>query len=123
MSFGPDKSASPDSDPHQGSPRMPELDRLDSDGKPREGGKSATAPVPSTYRTATDVEASGKRMRRTVVVSLLWQGSASVVSQLISWLATLVVIRLLSPADYGLAAMAGLSVRFLMLVADVSVGL
>jgi len=101
---------------------MPELDRLDSDGKPGEGGKSATAPVPSTYRTATDVEASGKRMRRTVVVSLLWQGSASVVSQLISWLATLVVIRLLSPADYGLVAMAGLSIGFLMLIGDLGVG-
>ena len=61
-------------------------------------------------------------MRRTVVVSLLWQGSASLVSQLISWLATLVVIRLLSPGDYGLLAMAGLPIGFLMLIGDLGIG-
>ena len=61
-------------------------------------------------------------MRRTVVVSLLWQGSASLVSQVISWLATLVVIRLLSPGDYGLMAMAGLPISLLMLIGDLGIG-
>ncbi len=61
-------------------------------------------------------------MRRKVVASLLWLGSASLVGQILSWLVTLVVIRLLSPTDYGLVAMAGLSISFLMLIGDLGVG-
>src|SRR5262249_60138859 len=39
-----------------------------------------------------------------------------------SWLVTLIVSRLLSPSDYGLLAMAGLPIGFLMLVGDLGVG-
>src|SRR5262245_30611026 len=84
-------------------PPVTELQNLDPDGTPAS-------------------QASRRRMRRTVVVSLLWQGSASLVSQLISWLATLVVIRLLSPGDYGLMAMAGLPISLLMLIGDLGIG-
>ena len=61
-------------------------------------------------------------MSRKVVASLLWQGSASLVGQVISWLVTLIVIRILSPGDYGLIAMAGLCISFLMLIGDLGVG-
>src|SRR5262245_66457076 len=61
-------------------------------------------------------------MTRRVVVSLLWQTSASVVGQAISWVSTLVVIRLLTPDDFGLMAMAGISIGFIMLIGDLGVG-
>ena len=61
-------------------------------------------------------------MTRRVVAALLWQTSASVAGQAISWLSTLLVIRLLSPDDFGLMAMAGISVGFIMLIGDLGVG-
>ena len=61
-------------------------------------------------------------MTRRVVASLLWQASASLVGQTISWFSTLLVIRLLSPHDYGLMAMAGISIGFIMLIGDLGVG-
>jgi O-antigen/teichoic acid export membrane protein len=55
-------------------------------------------------------------MTRRVVASLLWQASASLVGQTISWFSTRLVIRLLSPDDFGLMAMAGISIGFIMLM-------
>lgn len=54
--------------------------------------------------------------------ALLWTGGTRVVSQALTWVITLVVIRLLSPADYGLLAMAGISVNFLVLLAEAGLG-
>ena len=61
-------------------------------------------------------------MTHRVVASLLWQASASLVGQIISWFSTLLVIRLLSPDDFGLMAMAGISIGFIMLIGDLGVG-
>jgi len=57
-----------------------------------------------------------------VLRSFAWQGGAVALGQLISWASTIVVIRLLSPGDYGLMAMANLFVGFLFLVSDLGVG-
>jgi teichuronic acid exporter len=62
------------------------------------------------------------RLPKRVVASLLWLGSASVFKQLGSWISTLLVVRLLSPDDYGLIAMALAPVGFLILVGDLGVG-
>jgi O-antigen/teichoic acid export membrane protein len=101
---------------------MSELQGVDAVGNPRAVSDAGTRPSRSGCPNATERESSRSPLRRTVIASLLWQGSASVVSQLTSWLATLVVIRLLSPSDYGLMAMAGLSIGFLMLIGDLGVG-
>lgn len=69
-----------------------------------------------------DDEIHGSAMTRRVLASLLWLGSASLLGQVVSWLSTVFVIRLLTPADYGLMAMAGLPVGFLLLVGDLGVG-
>jgi O-antigen/teichoic acid export membrane protein len=61
-------------------------------------------------------------LRRRLLESLAWQGGASAVGQAISWLVTLVVIRLLSPEDYGLVALAGVLFGFLSLSFDFGVG-
>jgi teichuronic acid exporter len=57
-----------------------------------------------------------------VVRSFLWQGGAQVAGQAVSWLATIVVIRFLAPADYGLMAMANVFLGFFFLFADLGFG-
>lgn len=73
------------------------------------GDRAVGEAVPPRYATA-------------VARSFAWQGGASFLAQAVSWLSTIVVIRLLSPSDYGLMAMATLFVGFLMLVSDLGVG-
>ena len=68
------------------------------------------------------VETHSRAMPRRVLGSLLWLGSASVFGQVVSWLSAILVIRLLSPSDYGLMAMASLPVGLLMLIGDLGVG-
>jgi O-antigen/teichoic acid export membrane protein len=57
-----------------------------------------------------------------VVRSFLWQGGAQAAGQAVSWIVTIVVIRLLSPADYGLMAMANVFLGFFLLFADLGFG-
>lgn len=57
-----------------------------------------------------------------VVRSFLWQGGAQAVGQAVTWLATIVVIRFLSPSDYGLMAMANVFLGFFFLFADLGFG-
>ena len=57
-----------------------------------------------------------------VVSGLRWQAAAKLASQLISWGATLVVMRLLAPADYGLMAMTMVLVGLTALVAEMGLG-
>ena len=59
---------------------------------------------------------------RQVVSSLKWQAGAQAIGQAVTWLSTLVVIRLLSPEAYGLMAMAGVLTSFFLLVADMGIG-
>src|SRR6185503_5412807 len=57
-----------------------------------------------------------------VLASLVWLGSASLLAQLVSWLSTFLVIRLLAPDDYGLMALATLPMGILMVLGDLGVG-
>lgn len=61
-------------------------------------------------------------LRGKVLTSLRWQTAAKLGSQLISWSITLLVMRLLAPADYGLMAMAMVLVGFSALVAEMGLG-
>lgn len=51
-----------------------------------------------------------------------WQAGAQAIGQAVTWLSTLVVIRLLSSEAYGLMAMAGVLTSFFLLVADMGIG-
>ena len=57
------------------------------------------------------MDVGGKAM-----MGLRWLGGAKLAGQVFSWVMTIVVIRLLTPADYGLMAIAVLFVHFLMLL-------
>lgn len=51
-----------------------------------------------------------------------WSASVKLASQIITWTITLVVIRILSPADYGLLAMATVFVAFLAMFSEFGLG-
>ena len=53
---------------------------------------------------------------RALVTGLAWTGSVKWVAQLVSWAATLIVARLITPTDYGLFAMAMVYAGFVQLV-------
>lgn len=59
---------------------------------------------------------------RTLIAGLSWNAASRWGGQLVSWAATLVVVRLLSPEDYGLAGMAAVLSIFVNLVADGGIG-
>src|SRR5690606_18494878 len=50
----------------------------------------------------------GTRIRQAV----FWRSGSQIVSQMLSWIVTLLVIRLLDPADYGLFAMTQVILNF-----------
>jgi O-antigen/teichoic acid export membrane protein len=55
----------------------------------------------------------GSDLRGRVMSALRWSASARLLGQLFSWAVTIWVIRLLTPGDYGLMAMAAVLVAFL----------
>lgn len=61
-------------------------------------------------------------LRAQVLSGLRWTVSARLLSQLITWAITLVVIRLLTPADYGLLAMASVFIVFFSMVSEMGLG-
>jgi len=60
--------------------------------------------------------------RSSVFRGVLWVGTGTFVGQFISWLSTIVVIRLLSPSDYGLMAMTAVFVSLVAMVSEFGVG-
>ena len=61
-------------------------------------------------------------LKKKVIHSILWSGSLRYLGQVITWGVTLVVIRLLTPSDYGLMAMAGVIINFLTLISEFGLG-
>lgn len=60
--------------------------------------------------------------RHQVIHGLKWSAIGKTISQLVSWAITLVVIRLLAPADYGLMAVATMVIAFISLVNEFGLG-
>ncbi len=61
-------------------------------------------------------------LRSQALSGFRWTASVRLASQLITWGITLMVIRLLSPADYGLLAMATVFVSFLTMFSELGLG-
>lgn len=60
--------------------------------------------------------------REQVMSALRWTAGARLTAQIITWAITLVVIRILSPADYGLLAMATVFIGFLSMFSEFGLG-
>jgi PST family polysaccharide transporter len=74
---------------------------------------------------ASNAAASAQDARRfdaSFVTSLIWTGVAKGGSQLISWVATFVVARLLTPEDYGLVGMAGVFLGIVTILSEFGLG-
>ena len=53
---------------------------------------------------------------------LKWTGSARLIGQVLSWAVTLIVVRLLAPADYGIAAVSAAIISVISTVAELGLG-
>lgn len=67
-------------------------------------------------------DATARRLDRSLVTGLAWTGGAKWATQILSWLSTLIVARLLTPADYGLVGMAMVYLGFVQLVNELGLG-
>jgi O-antigen/teichoic acid export membrane protein len=54
--------------------------------------------------------------------SLFWMGGSSLLGQIVTWVITIIVARLLTPADYGLVTLSGLFTVFAQIVSEMGVG-
>jgi len=61
-------------------------------------------------------------LRAQVISGLRWTVAARILAQTVTWASTLVVIRILTPADYGLLAMATIFVAFLSMFSEFGLG-
>lgn len=61
-------------------------------------------------------------LKRKVMSGLRWTAGAKLLGQLFTWSITLVIIRLLSPADYGLMTLASVFVAFLAMLSELGLG-
>ena len=61
-------------------------------------------------------------LRSQVLSGFRWTATVRLLSQMITWAITLVVIRLLTPTDYGLLAMATVFIAFLSMFSEFGLG-
>jgi O-antigen/teichoic acid export membrane protein len=68
-------------------------------------GTASPSPSPTPASGAVPVPGDGLRQR--VRQAVIWRSGTQIFSQLVAWASTFMVIRILSPSDYGLYAMTG----------------
>jgi O-antigen/teichoic acid export membrane protein len=61
-------------------------------------------------------------VERTALSGLKWTGAARLIGQVLSWAVTLIVFRLLAPADYGIAAVSAAIISVISTVAELGLG-
>src|SRR6185369_16731621 len=71
--------------------------------------------IPANKATSAELDAS-------LVRGIAWVGAAKWSTQALTWVATLVISRVLSPADYGIFSMAVLYLGLLALVTEFGLG-
>jgi len=72
-----------------------------------------TTPAQATESVANQAEPSFRDQVRSAVI---WRSGSQIVGQLVTWVSTFLVIRILAPADYGLYAMTSVLLVLLNLV-------
>jgi O-antigen/teichoic acid export membrane protein len=81
--------------------------------------------VPVHPEPLPDVETRNgptRRFDRFLIHSIAWTGIGRWITQIISWIATPIVARLLSPGDYGVASMAMVFIGFVQLINQFGLG-
>lgn len=108
--LGAGPGAAPKPDTGQGTPEnaMPHETPMSTEpheSDPHEGGLADAMPGDATV---ADAGFAG-RVRRAV----FWRSGSQILSQIVSWTSTLIVVRLLDPSDYGLFAMTQVVLNFM----------
>jgi PST family polysaccharide transporter len=70
----------------------------------------------------TDPKRESRELDHALVKGVAWTGAASWIAQALSWLSTLVVVRLLSPDDYGLVALATVYLGLATMLSEFGIG-
>src|SRR6185503_1420530 len=65
---------------------------------------------------------SSRGLDQSLVRGVAWTGVARGVTQLVSWATTVIVARLLTPEDYGIVGMAGVTLEFVFLLSEFGIG-
>jgi len=76
------------------------------------------APAPTPAAMAADAPAVARSepgFAQQVKAGVIWRSGSQLAGQLIAWVSTFLVIRMLDPGDYGLVAMTGVVLTFLAL--------
>lgn len=66
----------------------------------------------------TNGSPGGQSLRKQVLTSMAWVASLNYLGQIFRWAVTIVVIRLLLPADFGLMAKAAVFISFLTMISE-----
>src|SRR5712691_6392620 len=78
--------------------------------------KTRRKPPPSVHVTTGPAAVDEVDVRTKVLIALRWTTMSKLLGQVVSWTVTLYVIRILSPEDYGLMAMATVPIAFFYLL-------
>lgn len=82
-----------------------------------------TIPAPSENPAPpASADETQRQLDRSLLHGVAWTGGIKWVTQILSWSATLVIARILTPADYGLVGMAMLYLGFVQLVNEFGLG-
>ena len=73
---------------------------------------------PITAESLSGIPSAPSQMDRSLVTSLAWRATADWSSQILSWVSLLIVVRLLSPADFGIVSMAVILLPYLKYVSE-----
>lgn len=82
--------------------------------------KGGNAVIAAT--SASPSEGRDDRLDRSLIHSIAWTGAVKWVTQILTWVSTIVVARVLSPADYGLVAIASTFIGFVTMINEFGLG-
>jgi PST family polysaccharide transporter len=88
-------------------------------GEPTPASRTATDAAAVAASTSADERA---RLGRSLTQGVAWMGGAKWMSQLFTWVSTIVVARLLTPEDYGLVGYATLFLGIVTLFSEFGIG-
>ena len=81
----------------------------------------SSQPIPAL--TAPEPAVDSRALDRSLLHGLAWTSAAKWAGQLLAWASTLIVARLLSPADYGLVGMATVFLGLITLLSEFGLGM
>lgn len=91
-------------------------------GTAEHGGSLATEVTTPEQESRKAAAEGRRRLDRSLVHGVAWTGGLKWLTQIASWASTIVVARLLTPADYGLFGMATVYLGFVELVNEFGLG-